>query len=566
MRALILLLPLALAGGLYLWFSQRTTAPDDVATPGVEAPAAPEVPEAFEPETVDLQGLREAPKLRDEAPVRPAVDARYPLEVDLVLIQPGQPDASDKEMRAGAKAVLRGRLHDDHGAPIVGRVIFEAGANKGRELACASDGTFLASDLYPGLSIVRADSGRGYSSLREVRLGQFGNTELNIAFGPRSSARVTGRVQNERGEPIADAQVSVDGQRTTTNEEGRFEVYRTTAGQILVEVEAEGFALYREQLPVARGAQVDPDRLVFQLEKEAILDLEVLGNVGTRGPALVYLFPAGGQRINSMRGQRTFPWYRINPIEVQPGLQNTIRGLAPGHVTVMAFKPGAIAKPEKQNQKLNAGKRASLKIELVPGPSLTGRVVREGKPVAGALVRLEALDASQASMAALARRPSFNLEMVVDILPAALQVTHTDAAGRFLVSTQPTLQNEYVLWVSSADGKFRSIQRIEGEALTQDLEVELKPVETGTGQLELALPGVGARLPYRVRINGETQDVRELPIGEPIVIDDLPEGLWRLDLSRYQNYAERGVRFWITPDRRTEESATIGQDLWQPQR
>ena len=373
-------------------------------------------------------------------------------------------------------------------------------------------------------------------------------------------------MQDEFGQPIQGAEVRVDGQAATTQEDGRFEVYRTTAGQILVEIEAEGYALYREQLPVARGAKIDPDRLIFQLEKEAILDLEVLGSPGQRGSAYVYLFPAGGQRINELRGQRTFPWYRINPIEVQPGLQHTVRGLAPGHVTVMAFQPGMQAKPEKQNQKLNAGKRASLSVELVPGPSLSGRVVRGGKPVVGAQVRFEALDVSQASMAALARRPSFHHEMVVDILPAAMQETQTDRGGRFLVSTQPKLQSEYVLWVTSADGKYRAIRRVTGDELTADLEVELRPVDRNTGELELQLPGVGASLPYRLRIQGEVQPVRILPVGESIVIEGLEEGLWRLDLSRYQRYAERGLRFWITPDRRTEESTSLEQDLWEPQR
>ncbi|HPF14070.1 MAG: carboxypeptidase regulatory-like domain-containing protein [Planctomycetes bacterium] len=566
MRAFLIFLPLLLlVGGLYFWVSRQTPSqgPETALQTGIELEGEPVAPVASEPTPVaPLRELASEP--RAEAPAPDNIDLRYPLELDLVLVQPGpKAESAGGEFGAGAKAILRGSVHTDDGTPLPGSVVFIAGANKNRELPCASDGTFLANDLYPGLAIVRIESGRGQISEREVTLGNFGNTELNISFGSRSGARVTGRVQDEFGQPITGARLRVDGQAAISNEEGRFEVYQTTAGKILIVIEADGYARYREELSISRGTVVEPDRLVFQLEREATLDLEVTGISSQSDPVQIYLFPAGGQRVNTQRGQRTFPWYTVNPIEVRPGVTTTVRNLPPGAVTVMGFQSGAIATPLRRNVKLIGGQRTSTKVAFEPGPALLGQATWQGKPAAGARVRLEALDASQASMLALGRRPSFLMEMVVDILPPANQSVVADGAGRFQLTTQPDLQAEYLLFVTSADGKGRAIQRVGGAQLNGELAIELLPVVDGSGSLAIDFPGVGVSFPYRVRVQGKVGEIQTLPLGDTLLVPDLPCGLWRLDASRFQRYATRGQRFWIEDGVQTQQTLRLDEELWK---
>ncbi|MEZ5975343.1 MAG: carboxypeptidase-like regulatory domain-containing protein [Planctomycetota bacterium] len=572
MRILALLLvPLIALGALYLW-TQQTSQVDpennsalpvervDPLTPGrsMGPGGGPVVP---------LRDVESPVETRIDAPATEDVDRRYPLELNLTLLQPGPVDAREGgEVLAGAKATLRGRLIGENGDPLVGRVEFVWGANEGRVLPCASDGSFLAGDLYPGLSIVHVVSPQGWTSEREIRLGQFGNTELNVTFATGATARVRGRVQDGFGKGIEGAKVRVDGQEAFSDPDGQFEVYRTTIGQILVEVSAEGFALYREELPIGRGVTIEPGRLVFQLEPEAVLDLELSGLAGSNRPAQVYLFPAGGQRINKQRGQRTFPWYRLNPIELRPGLGQTVRGLPEGSVTVMAFQSGAVASPERSNVKLHVGRRNSHVVQLQPGPTLTGKVQVDGKTVPNARVRLEVLDASSNTMRTVSRGPAFNLQMVVGLLPTARQQVITDAGGRFVLSTQPDLENEYMLTATNPEGTWRKVMRLTGEQLGSEVMVELEPASKDKGSLALTLKGVARSVPYRVRVEGADGGVAVVGPGETLHVADLPAGLWRLDASRYGRYATRGLRFWIEADREESQELNLPDDLWKDPR
>ena len=570
MRALLVILPLALAGA-YFWLSHPSDLTEDSPI-GLERSDA-ENPGGVPPRegtensaTPDLRGI--PGDTREKVAVEAITDLRYPLEIHLSMIQPGSEEANGdgaakSEYRAGAKAALRGHVHTDDGTPLTGRVLFVAGANKGRELTCSSDGNFQANDLYPGLSIVRVLSGRGQISEREVRLGQFGNTELNVAFGARSGARVRGRVQDGFGKAIVGATVRVDGQEGVTNEEGRFDIYRTTSGKILLVIYAAGYSSYREQISIMRGRDVEPDRLLFQLEKEAILDVEVLGLPGGSATGYVYLFPAGGQRVNTKRGQRTFPWHTVNPIEVRPGLRTTVRGLPQGAVTVMGFHASMEASPTRRNVKLNAGQRATASIEFGPGPSIKGKVLLKGKPAVNARIRLESMDANQVTVETLGRRNSFSMEMVLDILPTADRRATSNAAGRFVLATQPGRQAEYMLWATSANGKQQAIQRVKGSELDGNLEVELQPIESGLGSMTLDFPGMDRSLPCRIWVDDTPQEVFVLSVGESLQVEDLAPGQWRMDVNRFQNFAARGLRFWVPPGKGIEVPVALPEGIFK---
>ncbi len=564
MRALVLTIPLLILLGLFFFLRESGGDVDQLGT-GLEAqnssasatggnPAGP-----VEPDIANLRAMEEDKNQRADAVLRGNGELPYPLEVDLVLVQEGELLEPGQEIRAGAKAALRGSLHTDGGKGLAGNVQFVAGANKGRDVPCAADGTFLVSDLYPGLSIVRVNSGRGRYSVREVRLAQLSTTILNIAFGPQSSAQVRGRVVDPFGEPVPQAQVKVDGQVATTDDEGYFEAYRITAGRILVEVQATGFARYRETLPISRGANIERERLTFTVEPEAFLDIEITGNVGANEPALVYLFPTGGQRVNKQRGQRTFPWYTINPVTVQPGRVTTVTGLPKGHVTAMTFKSGALAKPARRNVNLNAKRRAALKVTLAAGPSVSGQVKVDGVVSPGASVRLEAQDPTATSLHALERRPSFKMEMVFDLLPAALQIVKADSRGRFQLTTNPEIDSEYLLEIISADRSHRFVKRL--TKLEGNLNVDLLPVVPGKGELQIEWNGGGKSLPYRVRRGGEVGQLEVLPPGEVMRLPELTKGLWRVDVSYNGRFLERGQRFWVGDGDVVERSFSIPDDI-----
>ncbi|MCP5020367.1 MAG: carboxypeptidase regulatory-like domain-containing protein [bacterium] len=564
MRALVLTIPVLILLGLF-FFLRGSGGDEDQLGNGLEGQnsraivAEDNQTELGAPDTVNLRAMEEDPNPRAEAVHSVDGDLTYPLEVDLVLVQEGEPLESGQEIRAGAKAALRGSLHTDTGKGLAGHIQFEAGANKGREVLCAADGTFLVSDLYPGLSIVRVNSGRGRYSVREVRLAQLSTTLLNIAFGPQSSAQVRGRVVDPFGEPVPQAEVKVDGQMATTDDEGYFETYRITAGRILVEIQATGFARYRETLPISRGANIERERLTFTVEPEAFLDIEITGNVGANEPALVYLFPTGGQRVNKQRGQRTFPWYTVNPVTVQPGRVTTVSGLPKGHVTAMTFKSGALAKPERRNVNLGAKRRAALKVTLAAGPSVSGLVKVDGVVSPGASVRLEASDPMATSMHALQRQPSYMMEMVFDILPAAIQTVKADSRGRYQLTTNPEVDSEYLLEIISADRSHRLVKRL--SKLEGNLNVELLPVIPGKGELQIDWNGGGKSLPYRVRREGEVSQREVLPPGEVMRLPELAKGLWRVDVSYNGRFLERGQRFWVGDGDVVERSFSIPDDI-----
>ncbi|MDF1836512.1 MAG: carboxypeptidase-like regulatory domain-containing protein [Planctomycetota bacterium] len=562
MRALVFSIPLLLLVGLFLFLrTSEADGPEQVGglqgQEGFVVEAPPSGPEAA-PE-VNLRGVTQEVNERVGGPQGTQTDLPYPVEIDLVLLQAGEPVETDQEIRSGAKASLRGSLHTDTGKGLVGDIEFLAGANKGRRVPCAADGPFLVTDLYPGLSSVRAGTGQGRYSVREIRLGQLSTTTLNISFGQRSSAQVRGRVVDPFGKAVGQAEVKVDGQAAFTDDEGYFEIYRVTAGHLLVEIKATGFARYRETLPISRGANIPRERLTFTIEPEAHLDIALMGSVGAPGPALVYLFPSGGQRVNKQRGQRTFPWYTVNPILVEPGRSVSVGGLPKGHVTVMTFKGGAAAKPARRNVNLDPQRRATLEVSLEPGPSLTGQALVDGKPAAGASVRMEALDPSATSMHSLGRRPSFRMEMVFDLLPAAVQTAKADSRGRFQLTTHPDIDAEYVLEITSADRRHRTVKRI--TKMQADMKVDLQPVRGGNGDLQIQWDTQGKAIPYRVRVAGEVGTREVLPGGEVLSVPDLATGLWRVDVSYNGRFLERGQRFWVGEGDLVERSFEIPADI-----
>ena len=147
-------------------------------------------------------------------------------------------------------------------------------------------------------------------------------------------------------------------------------------------------------MPITAGRTIEKDQLVFHLAPSASLEVVLEGAAGSlRTPAQIYLFPIGPERVHSPRGQQTFPWHLVSPIELSPGGSKVIEGLPDGHLLIAVFRPGAIAERPFTKVRIYEGRTTQEVVKLLPGPALRGRVVRAGAPAEGVRVRLGQLAA-----------------------------------------------------------------------------------------------------------------------------------------------------------------------------
>lgn len=464
------------------------------------------------------------PEWKDPLPKETTVI--YPLEVELTLLQRGGRMAADVgPLGSGAGARITGSVTTPTGKPANATVTFTHGPNTGRELQTESTGRFGAADLYQGLSVVRVRTDSGLVTEREVNLRQLAEAQLNVSFG--GTATVGGFVKDEKGEPIANAKVTLDGRAEFTDQTGLFFFARVTAGTgILSHVEAEGYARHRELISVTHSAGIAPERLTFTLREECKLELSVAESIGAPGePAYVFMLPAGGQRTG--RQQRSFPWHIVNPITIAPGETVTVDKLPPMTVTLVLFKSGAVAHPAQTNLKLLQGRRNQVELHLRPGPVVRGTVLDNGAPVVGALVRLQAPNRAQASTRVLGKRPDFNLQMVMPHLPAGVQEMRTDRTGSFVFSVHPEIDERYYVSAVSSDGELYASEVV--RVGRTDIELVLQPAAE-SGSLEVVMGGRHQGLPVEVRVQGQPRDPFLLSEEDPLVIGELEPGIWRADV------------------------------------
>lgn len=502
--------------------------------PGIDRSSNPGAPEMLSDQLSELADDRESLTVTTVV---------YPLEVELTLVQAGASVGAEglAPPRSGANARLDGLLFSgDEG--LRGSVTFLHGPNQGRVLKTDSTGAFGASDLYPGISIVRIETNRGWTSERQVLLRALAKTPLQVGFGQGGLAVVQGTVLDPKGKPVEGAQVRLDGNVSLTDQDGIFRFHRITPGKVMALVEAAGYARYLEIVAVARATVVEAHQVIFRLKDECILEVTVAEDLGHPGPAELYLFPAGGARVGR---QNMFPWYLVNPIKIYPGGPKRIEGLGAGPVTAMLFKAGAISKPRRTSVRLYSERPNQVELHLEATPGLRGRVTFEGQPMRKIELRLEAPDASSATARLLGLRPTFNEEMILPHLPAGVQEIESDSRGGFHFTTWGELDERLYLSARSADGKLYARRLV--KAGEQDVELELQAVVTRTGRVELVMGGRYQGLPVRVSIQGEPQDPYVLPAGENLRIDDLAPGQWRLDVRWRDKVAARGVRLDVEP-------------------
>jgi len=558
---IVVFLLLIIAAGVGLWLAGTFDAGDSQAglqSPGAPGPAVvtPTAPINEQRVIVDLEAVPDDDNI--------ATTVAYPLEVELTLVRSSrfEPIEGVAAAGTGATAGISGRVYGPTGIGVSATVLFSAGANSGRELLCDSTGAFGAADLYPGISIVDISTPDGHSAQRELRLAERATTPLNIGFGRPAS--VNGLVLDLAGEPIDGAEVTIDGHVAFTDSAGEFFLPELASGTALAIVKKPGYAHYREIVPLPAGRTVEKEHLKFTLESGISLQVDLLEAIGGPGPALLYLTPGGGQRANRVRGQRTYPWHLVSPVEIHPGGTILIEDLPEGRVHLALFRPGALAQPRQTSIKLIPGRKNQETLHLKQGPVIRGRILQEGKPAQRALVRLEAPDRSAATQRALLRNADVLQELILPHLPAGMQEVRTDASGRFQLTSFEDIAPTMYLTAMNREGTWGA-QRVVRSG-TDEFDLELEPLEDRTVALDLPLSSRFQGLPVRVKVKGTPREPIELGPEEDLVIAGLEPGTWRLDVTWHSAILESGTTLRLEKDTRSgqirlPEGAVDGQTV-----
>jgi len=468
-------------------------------------------------------------ELQNEEPLpsQTSTTVVWPLELELELVE-----ARDRLQAEGmpaqgssATARIKGSVLFTIDRPVAARIRFEKGPNEGRVLTCDASGRFGATDLYPGLALVRVEGPGIPGALRQVRLRQNNEEQLHISYARLTP--VEGRVVTREDLPIAGAEVSFDGQATQTDENGWFRYEGIAPGKALLIIKKPGFASVLEEFSVPAMGKLDPARLKFALDKGARLTIELPDRVRTDLKAQIVIVPGSATAASGARS-RGYPWFLVNPIECYPGGTVSVEDLPPGDLALRCFHVGARAKPTQRAVRLDPGGEHTASFTLEPAPVIQGTVTLGGQPVQNAQVTIEAADRLAASLAALGE-PMNLLYLESDIFPAlapALQTIYTDAQGRFELTNWESAIKERYLIARYDSGRKLAFRALRGGETKVDLALEASG--GGQGALRLRLPERTQGLPWRVTVSGEPRGLSQLAPGRDLVIGNLAEGTWKL--------------------------------------
>jgi hypothetical protein len=533
-RAVLVLVLLAgVLGGVWLLAGGGPEAPEvaPVALTPDRVPVA-QGPGPLVPE-VDLEAPRAA---QDSAADAGGLALPHPLEVELTLLAPAglEVPADWPAPGSGANARFSGVISGPDARGIQARLEFEHGTNAPRVIETDSAGRFGANDLWPGVAVVRIETSTGLVARREVLLRSLAEARLGLSFA--APAVVLGRVEDLFGKPIASAEVEIDGNRAFSDVDGNFSIRKVAPGlRIVGTARAKGYAAQRELLSLERGSVVEEGRLTFRLPVGTTLDVVVPRAVGAREPVQVLVFAASGSGA-AAAGQSRFPWEWLSPLAVPPGGRLHLEDLPPETITLVPFHSGAVAVPSQQNCKLDEGRDNQATIQLEPGAVVRGRLLFDGAPVAGARVRLEAPDRSNATTRALGRRPMYHQEAIFPHVHAAKQEVVTPSSGKFVLSAYPQAGDRWYLEAESADGRLVARALVEAGAEgveLGDLELQPRGPSEANGVLRLDLAPRLWAVDLDVRVQGAPRDRARLRPGATHDIGGLTPGLWRVD-ARYR--------------------------------
>jgi hypothetical protein len=460
----------------------------------------------------------EAPKVHGVAPGTTTVAWAVKLELDLVQAAHLPQSQGVAPLGTGGTARFTGRIADGREQGVQATLRFLAGPNAPREIATNAEGKFGASDLYPGLSLVMVDGPGDLDAVREVRLRQDKETQLNLGFGLPGS--VAGRVFDRDDRPLAEVQVDVDGQTQITDLEGKFLFTSVFSGlDLQLVLRKPGYASLSNRIAVTAKQRLD--NLTYKLLPAATLEVAVPDRLGSTEDALVVIGPS---RSNY---ERSYPWHLASPARVALGSSVTFTDLPAIRVDVRVFHAGAVPEPRQSTLNLNEGQNPTLITHLKAAPTLVGRVVDpEGLPVPDAIVRLEAPNRIGAELTYLGEMPGFLETEILPMLPVGVQETRANHLGEFMLTSWAEYAPARYLTAESPDGKLRAARLVKPE--DENVQLDLQPAAGGTATLRLEFPGRFQALPVELSIRGAPRGEQLVPTDDALEIPDLLEGKWRL--------------------------------------
>lgn len=459
------------------------------------------------------RSMVEAEVARDGRP------SEIPIRVALQLVRSAELTytSSDPPLGSRRSARLSGQLVGVRGEPILGEVKLVAGPNRGWSTTTDAIGRFAAVDLYPGLGVIEVLRDGKCIAHREVRLAASGKTRWHLAMA--SPARIVGRVLDTRGAVVHGAQVSVDGLTVLTDTSGGFVVDEVASGTTLLEVAAAGLATVRQRLSLAPSEHVSATQLAITMQDAARLQLTQPDDAAAA--VRVWLLPVRSDRDASV------PWDQFAELTLgsEPLL---VTGLPAGPVNLFAHRPGGQFRGGMQRLELTAGATTDVELELHRTATFDGCVTLGGQPCPNAVVVACAPDPLASSAASMQLLPECFDQMVLPLLPPALESTVSDARGAFRLGCGDPTSLWRELRVFGPGAKYAMRQLWHADA---SIAVELSATEQSVGHLALDFLECRGELLVEVLVQGQPLAKRRASSCEPLIIDDLPRGIWNLNVS-----------------------------------
>lgn len=441
----------------------------------------------------------------------------YTLEVYAQGYQPSEAEGltlaegavqDDIEVVLERGAALEGRVTTAGGDPVSGvrltvdRPFTTSGA----------DGDFHLEGITPGKRTVEAVHPHFDRVLREVTI-EPGTNHLDVVF--TNSHRLAGRVVDERGTPLPDAQVRVaiytrEGffgePRVLTDGDGRFHFPRLAEGGYRLEVEKDGYVTLEPWLAVELR-DVDVEDLEVVLVPSARLAGLVLGVDFSElaDVRVVAVSDDGRQRRGEVGYEGSYE----------------VTDLAPGDWVVSASLEGGARQVEARVVVAPGEREVRRDLELERGFVLSGRVEHGGEPVAAALVDLVGADVVADRQVRTGHDGRFRFEALE---AGGYRLSVSDARQSFIHNETLALDGDRELLVELVTGRLAGVVTADGDVVHNALVVlqQILPSGEDSSIFTVGTDSDGGfrfeRLPVgrfrlRIRREGYAQYEEELEVG-----------------------------------------------------
>ena len=339
-------------------------------------------------------------------------------------------------------AAVEGRVSGIDGAPLSGARVESVSEDREPPPGSAADpgattdgrGRYRISGLPPGARSFSAEREGYQRQVRDLEVSA-GDNFLDFVLEPGWEIR--GWVLDAAGRPVAGARVSAGppsprfpfaaAAAAASDGEGSFTLGGLADGSYVVRAEKAGFAAAGTEEPVrVEGAAVDGVELrlerggaifgqVYGLEREELPQLQIVA----RQPRQ-YLPPTAG-RVDDGGGYR-------------------IEGLQAGTWMVVATLVSQGRKRSVERVTLEPGEdEVRLDLELSSGLSLTGRLLRSGRPVSGARVVALKVGSQEVAADTTGREGRFELARLE---PGSHQLTFSSPSGLLLARREVELADD----------------------------------------------------------------------------------------------------------------------------